>query len=145
MIRFWIAVAGVAIGVSTLCAQTDPIAARKALMKGNGDQSKIANDMFNGKRPFDLGAAKKAFATFAEAGEKAPALFPDSSKTGGDTAALPAIWENKADFEARLAKLARESKAAAEATKDFDSFKAQFGELRKNCGGCHKTYRKKET
>jgi cytochrome c556 len=145
MIRFLIAGAAVAIGIGTLAAQTDPIAARKALMKANGDHARTVNEMFEGKRPFDLEAAKKAFATFAEAGEKAPALFPDSSKTGGDTAALPVIWENKADFEAKLAKFARESKAAAEATKDFDSFKAQFGELRKNCGGCHQTYRKKAT
>jgi cytochrome c556 len=145
MIRFFIVAAGIVIGVGTLAAQVDPIAARKALMKANGDQARIVNEMFESKRPFDLEAAKKAFATFAEAGEKAPALFPESSKTGGDTAALPAIWENKADFEAKLAKLASESKAAAEATKDFDSFKAQFSELRKNCGGCHQTYRKRAT
>jgi cytochrome c556 len=114
-------------------------------MKANGDQARIASEMSQGKRPFDLDAAKKAFATFTEAGEKAPALFPDSSKTGGDTAALPAIWENKTDFEAKFAKLARESKAASEATKDFESFKAQFSELGKNCGGCHQTYRKRAT
>ncbi|MEA3070183.1 MAG: hypothetical protein QOD29_1629 [Alphaproteobacteria bacterium] len=145
MIRSLLAVAVVAIGVGTLAAQTDPIATRKALMKANGDQARIATEMSQGKRPFDLDAAHKAFAIFTEAGEKAPALFPDSSKTGGDTAALPAIWENKADFEARLAKLARESKAASEATKDFESFKAQFSELGKNCGGCHQTYRKRAT
>jgi cytochrome c556 len=145
MIRFLAAVAGIAIGVGTLAAQSDPIPARKALMKANGDQAKIAKEMVDAKRPFDLDAAKKAFTTFSEAGEKAPALFPDSSKTGGDTAALPAIWENKADFEAKLAKFARESKAAAEATKDFDSFKAQYSEIVKNCGGCHQTYRKRAT
>jgi cytochrome c556 len=145
MVRILLAGGVLAMAVGTLVAQTDPIAARKSLMKANGDQIRIANEMFESKRPFDLAAAKKAFATFAEAGEKAPALFPESSKTGGDTAALPAIWENKADFEARLAKLASESKAAEAATTDFDSFKAQFGEVRKNCGGCHQTYRKRTT
>ena len=39
-------------------------------------------------------------------------LFPDNSKTGGDTAALPAIWENKADFDAKLTKFVAEAKAA---------------------------------
>src|SRR5262249_38815373 len=92
-----------------------------------------------GQRPFNLDEAKKLLATFAEAGEKAPALFPDNSKTGGDTAALPAIWENKADFTARLAKFASDSKAAMGATKDLDSFKIQITEVRKNCGGCHQT------
>ena len=88
MIRTVLAVAVLAIGTTALVAQTDPIAARKALMKANGDQSQIATDMLEGKPPFNLDAAKKIFATFAEAGEKAPALFPDNSKTGGDTAAL---------------------------------------------------------
>jgi cytochrome c556 len=142
MIRTALAVALLAFGATALVAQSDPIAARKALMKANGDQNKVATEMLEGKRPFNLGDAKKVFLVFVEAGEKAPALFPDSSKTG-DTAALPPIWENKADFNAKLAKFASQAKAAADATKDLDSFKAQITEVRKNCGGCHQTYRKK--
>jgi cytochrome c556 len=143
MIRTVLTIAVLAFGATALVAQTDPIAARRALMKTNGDQSKVATEMLEAKRPFNLDEAKKVFASFADAGEKVPALFPDTSKTGGDTAALPAIWENKADFNARLAKFASESKAAADATKDLDSFKVQVTEVRKNCGGCHQTYRKK--
>jgi len=142
MIRSALAVAVLAFGATTLVAQNDPIAARKALMKTNGLQERIAIDMVQAKRPFDLEDAKKALAAFAEAGEKAPALFPDESKAG-DTAALPAVWENKADFTARFAKLASVSKAAIDATKDLDSFKVQLTEVRQNCIGCHRTYRKR--
>ena len=145
MIRNVLGVAVRAFGATTLVAQTDPIAARKALMKTNGDQNRVATEMLEGKRPFNLDEAKKVFVVFAEAGEKAPALFPDNSKTGGDTAALPPIWENKADFNAKLAKFASESKAAGDATKDLDTFKVQITEVRKNCGGCHQTYRKRAT
>jgi cytochrome c556 len=70
-------------------------------------------------------------------------LFPDNSKTGGDTAALPAVWETKADFDAKLAKFGVEAKEAAAKVKDEASFKAIFPEVQKNCGGCHQTYRKK--
>ena len=143
MIRTVLGVAVLAFGATALVAQTDPIAARKALMKANGDQNRVATEMLEGKRPFNLDEAKKVFVVFAEAGEKAPALFPDNSKTGGDTAALPPIWENKADFNAKLAKFASESKAAGDATKDLDTFKVQITEVRKNCGGCHQTYRKR--
>jgi cytochrome c556 len=142
MIRTAFAAAVFAFAATALVAQSDPIAARKALMKANGDQNKVATEMLEGKRPFNLDEAKKVLATFADAGEKAPTLFPDDSK-GGDTGALPAIWENKTDFQARLAKLAQDSKAAADATKDLDSFKIQITEVRKNCGGCHQTYRKR--
>ena len=143
MIRTGLAVAVLAFAATALVAQSDPIAARKALMKANGDQNKVATEMLEGKRPFNVDEAKKVLATFAEAGEKAPALFPDDSKTGGDTAALPAVWENKSDFQAKLAKFAHDSKAALDATKDLDSFKVQITEVRKNCGGCHQTYRKR--
>ena len=140
MIRTALAVAVLAFGATALVAQGDPIAARKAIMKANGDHSKIATDMLEGKAPFNLDAAKKVFVTFAEA-EKVKTLFPDDSKTGGDTAALPAIWENKADFNAKLAKLGTDAKAAEAAVNDLDTFKVQFAEVVKNCGGCHQTYR----
>src|SRR6187399_1731751 len=115
MIRTVLGVAVLALGTTALVAQTDPIAARKALMKANGDQNRIGTEMIEGKRPFDLEAAKKVLATFAENADKSKPLYPDTSKTGGDTAALPAIWENKADFEAKLTKFATESKAAVDA------------------------------
>lgn len=143
MIRTVLAVTAIAFGISAVVAQGDPIAARKALMKANGDQNRIGTEMIDGKRPFDLAAAKKVFATFAEGGEKSKALYPDSAKTGGDTAALPAIWENKTDFEAKLTKFANDAKSAADATTNVDTFKAQIAEVRKNCGGCHTSYRKK--
>src|SRR5258708_28162223 len=137
-----VAVAVLAFGATALVAQNDPIAARKALMKANGGQDRIAVDMVQAKRPFDLDEAKKALATFAEAGEKAPALFPDDSKVG-DTAALPAVWENQADFTARFAKLASDSKAAIEATNDLESFKAQLTEAGQNCLRCPPTHPKR--
>ena len=41
MIRIVLAVAVVALGVTAVAAQQDPIAARKALMKANGAQAGI--------------------------------------------------------------------------------------------------------
>jgi cytochrome c556 len=145
MIRTVFAVAALAIGITAVTAQSDPIAARKALMKKNGDEAKIASAMLKGEAPFDLAKAKTALATFQDAGEKAPALFPDNSKTGGDTAALPKIWEDKADFNTRLAKLAADAKAATGTVTDLDTFKAAMGNIGKQCGGCHELYRVKKS
>ena len=143
IIRTVLAVAAVALGVTTVTAQQDPIAARKAIMKANGEQAGIGAKMNRGEEPFDLAKAKKIFVTYQEVA-KTHALWPDSSKTG-DTAALPAVWENKADFEAKLTKLVNDAKAAEAAVKDVDTFKAQFTEVQKNFGGCHQTYRKRQT
>ena len=145
MIRTALAVAVLAFGATALVAQTDPIAARKVLMKANGDQNRLATAMIEGKAPFNLDEAKKVLATFVEAGEKAPALFPDNSKTGGETAALPKIWEDTADFKARFVKLGNDAKAAGASVKDLDSLKITFPEFAKNCGGCHELYRLKKS
>jgi cytochrome c556 len=137
-------VAAVALGVSVAVAQQDVIKERKAIMKGNGDQAKIGAGMAKGEQPFDLAAAQKIFATYADAAAKMPSLFPDDSKTGEDTASLPKIWEDMADFKARFAKFGDDAKAAQASVKDLDTFKAAFGDIGKNdCGGCHQIYRAK--
>jgi cytochrome c556 len=145
MIRTVLAMAAITLGVSVAMAQQDPIAARRALMKANGDQAKIGAAMAKGEAPFDLAAAKKIFVTFEDAAGKMPALFPDTSKTGGDTAADPKIWENMADFKAKFVKFGEDAKAAGASVTDLDSFKAAFGNIGKNdCGACHQDYRLKK-
>ena len=142
MKRVVLAVAVVALGVTGVLAQSDPIAARTALMKENGNQSRIAREMIDGKQPFNLAAAHKVLATFADTAAKGKAMWPDNSKSG-DTASVPAVWENKTDFDAKMAKFSADAKAQDANVKDVDSFKAAIGEVGKNCGGCHNTYRKK--
>ena len=140
------AVAVIGLGVSVGIAQQDPIAARRALMKGNGDQAKAGAAMIKGEAPFDLDKAKQIFTAFEDAAAKAPSLFPPNSKTGGDTAADPKIWENMDDFKARFAKFGTDAKDAVAKVTDLDSFKAAFGSIGKNdCGGCHEKYRIKKS
>jgi cytochrome c556 len=144
IIRTVLAVAALAVGISAVAAQQqDPIKARQAIMKANGQQAQIGSKMMKGEEAFSLDKAKKIFATYQETA-KAHELFPDSTKSG-DTAALPAVWENKADFDAKMTKLVNEAKAAEAKVKDEATFKAEFAEVQKNCGGCHQTYRKRQT
>jgi cytochrome c556 len=142
MIRTVLAVTVLAFGVSAVVAQGDPIAARKALMKANGQAAGQGAKFMKGEEPFNLAKAQAIFAAYQNSATKAVALFPDNSKMG-DTAALPAIWEKKADFDAKLAKFGADAKDAAAKVKDEASFKAAFPEVQKNCGGCHNLYRKK--
>ncbi len=145
MIRTVLAVAAIAIGVTAVAAQSDPIAARKALMKEQGAQTKTGGGMAKGDVPFDLAKAQAIFANYAETASKMPDLFPPTSKTGGETTASPKIWEDMAGFKAGFVKFSTEAKAAQTSVKDLDSFKAAFGGLTKNCGGCHETYRVKKS
>jgi cytochrome c556 len=134
-----------ALGVSFALAQQDPIAARKALMKKNGDEAKIGTQFMKGEAAFDLAKAKAIFAAYQDAASKMPSLFPDNSKTGGETAALPAVWDKKADFDAKFKKLGEDAKEAAAKVTDETTFKAAFPTVQKNCGGCHETYRQKKS
>ncbi|MGC1823954.1 MAG: cytochrome c [Pseudolabrys sp.] len=134
-----------ALGTTAVSSQQDPIAARKAIMKSNGQAAGSLAKMIKGEAPFDLPTAKKAFATFEDAAAKMPGFFPDNSKMGGETTASPKIWEDIPDFKAKFVKLGNDAKAASASVKDLDSLKATFPEFAKNCGGCHELYRIKKS
>ena len=142
MNRMFLALTLLAMGTAVVFADDDPIKARRDLMKANGAATKTVVGMLKGA-PFDLEAVKAALKNYGDAAAQAPGLFPDTSKTG-DTNALPAIWDNKADFEARFKKLAADVSAASSAITDEASFKANMPGVLKNCGGCHEQYRAKQ-
>jgi cytochrome c556 len=141
MIRPVIVTMAIAIGVTAVVAQSDPIAERRAIMKGNGQAARTASQMIKGDVPFDLAKAQEIFAGFQTAATKMVVLFPDSSKAG-DTTANDKVWSDTAGFKAAFDKFSADSKAAAGSTKDLDSFKAAFGAVAQNCNSCHTTYRK---
>ena len=132
-----------ACGMGGVLAAVDVIAQRRALMHDDGIAAKKLFDMNKGAIPFDLATAQASLSKLAGAAAGSPALFPDDSKTGGGTAALPAIWENKADFNARFEKFGKDVAAAIAATKDEASFKAAAPAVFQNCGGCHELYKAK--
>jgi len=145
MFRTVLAVTAIAVGITAVAAQSDPIAARKQHMKDVGAATKTGGGMAKGEAPYDQAKAQGVFATYVKAGTELPTLFPETSKTGGDTAALPAIWANQADFKAKADKFVADAKAAQTSVKDLDTFKGAFSGVTKNCGGCHETYRAKKS
>jgi cytochrome c556 len=145
MLRTVLAVAAITIGVSAVVAQSDPIAARKGLMKEMGAATKTGAQMAKGEIPYDQSKANSVFTTYIDVSGKMPDLFPATSKAGGETTASPKIWDDNAGFKAAFSKMSNEAKAAQSSVKDLDSFKGAFGGLTKNCGGCHETYRVKKS
>ncbi len=125
-------------------AKPDPIAQRKAILKGFGAATGPAAQMLQGKAPYDGAKVQAALATYQKGAATLPALFPADSKTGGETAARPEIWQNKKDFDGRFAKLSADAKTASAAITDEASFKANFPKVLANCGGCHELYRVKK-
>ena len=137
-----VAVLAFVLGASVAAAQSDPVKTREKLMKENNNQAKIVVQMAKGQTPFNAKAVDAAFTQWADTAKQLPDLFPANAKTGGDNRASPKIWENKADFNAKIADFAKvvaDNKAKAVAS--LDGLKAAVGAVGKSCGNCHDDYR----
>lgn len=142
MVRSMVAVAAVAIGITSVMAQSDALSQRKALMKGNGQHIATVNKMAKGEEPYDQAKVDAAFAQWAETAQKAPGLFPEPPKPGEDTRALPKIWESKSDFEAKMAAFGKVVADNRDKAKSVDEVKVIVPLIGKTCGDCHEPYRK---
>ena len=142
MLRIAAIVTALAVGATAVYADSTAIDQRQKVMKAMGGAMKETGGMMKGTLPFDLAKVQAALKVLAESSPKAKDLFPDDSKEGGDTKALPIIWEQKADFAGRFDKLAADATAAATSITDETSFKTAWPKIGGNCGGCHKVYEK---
>jgi cytochrome c556 len=141
-----IATLGVLIvsGLGVLAQSSDPITQRQNLMKNNQEQMRALTGMARGQVPFNAASAQAAFQRLQQNATQIPALFPAGSHRG-KTAALPVIWERKANFDAHATKLGQDAKAAQTGVTDQASLQAAIQRVGQNCGGCHETYRRKDT
>lgn len=131
----------VALGAGIGSAQTDPISERKALMKEVGAATGRAAAIAKGEAPFSADVVRASFEKYVESSKRMPGLYPDNSRTGGETSASPKVWEDKAGFDAAFAKFGADAQAAIAKSTDLDSFRTAFGDVTKNCGACHQVYR----
>jgi len=139
-----VACLAMASGFGVLAQQGDPIRQRQDLMKSNQEQMRLLTGMVRGQAPFNAAAAQAALQRVEQNARVIPTLFPAGSHEG-KTDALPAIWERKADFDARAAKLGQDAGATQSAVTDQASLQVAVQRVGQNCGGCHDTYRKKQS
>jgi cytochrome c556 len=142
MLRSVLAMAAVAVGVTAVMAQSDPIAQRKALMKENGKHSGTLNRMARGEDPYDAAKVTAAYAGIAELAPKLLPLFASPPPAGADTRALPKIWEAKADFDTKMNAFVKAVADNKDKGGTLDALKASFPAVSKTCGDCHEPYRR---
>lgn len=122
-------------------AQSEAIAARQAILGSFGNAVKEPGSMLRHEATFDLAIVQASLKTIAEGAPKLKTLFPDDSKSGAYTEALPVIWDKKDEFLKIVDQLAASATAARAAVKDEASFRNEWGKVSSNCRACHKVYR----
>ncbi|MDA7441836.1 cytochrome c [Candidatus Pelagibacter ubique] len=69
-------------------------------------------------------------------------LFPENSKTGFETEALPSIWENKDEFNLLMTKASSNMIELTSAIDVADDVKATLGKyMWSSCKSCHSKFR----
>ena len=139
MYRALAGIAALSIAATVAYAQNlEVIKQRRQVMKTFATSGTINFKMLKGETPFDLAKVQAGLKTYQDEAVKLKSLFPDDSKTGGDTDASPKIWQQRAEFEAAIDGFIAIAKAAAGAITDEASFKAEYPKVVSGCGGCHK-------
>jgi cytochrome c556 len=141
MIRIVVVAVAVAVAVTAVVAQNDPIATRMGLMKKNDQHRKSLRSMVKGETPFDVNKVNEAFDQWADTAANLPSLFPDNSKTGQKTRALPKIWTDNADFRAKIAAFGKAVAEQKSKAQTLAGLKTAFPVVSDACDNCHKDYR----
>jgi cytochrome c556 len=148
MMRTIVVVGTLLLGVGAVVAQQDAVKHAQTFMKGNGKNAGALAAMVKGEKPYDQAAVDSALAQFEDTAKNLPALFPDSVKglkAEGDYSASSKIWEDKAGFSEHIASFGKAVTEAKTQIKDLDSLKTTLPVIGKQCGGCHETFRVKNS
>ena len=115
------------------------IKGRKALFSKNYSTAKRVQT-FATKGEFDK--AKTLMLEMSENYKTLIEYFPENSKEGFKTEALPTIWENKEEFNNLMNKSSVDMIELASIIENSDDVKASLGKLMwGNCKACHSKFR----
>ena len=116
------------------------IKGRKAIFSKNYSAAKKVQT-FASKGDFEK--AKNLMIEMSENYKSLLEYFPENSKEGFKTEALPAIWENKDEFNDLMTKSSNDMMQLTKIIETSDDIKGTLGKLMwANCKACHSKFRK---
>ena len=129
------------LGSTLIYAQSieDIIKGRKAMFSENYQNGKkISILLKSGKKE----EAKPIMKKMSDNYKKLLDYFPENTKEGFKTEALPSIWENKDEFNALMQKASDDMLKLAKAIDTADDLRAIQKDLMwSNCSACHNRFR----
>ena len=118
----------------------DIIKGRKAIFSNNAKLAKRVNILL---RNFEFEEAEPFILEMSKNYENLLNYFPENSKEGYGTEALPIIWEEKDAFNALMQKAADDMLQLAKVMEEVDDIQVTYKKLMwANCNACHSRYRK---
>ena len=125
----------------TANAQTveEIIKGRKAMFSENYQNAKKISILLKSKK---IEEAKPLMKKISDNYIKLLDYFPENTKEGFKTEALPTIWENKDEFNALMKKASEDMIKLAKAIDTAEDLRAAQKELMwSNCSACHSKFR----
>ena len=115
------------------------IKGRKAMFSENYQNAKKISILLKSKR---IEEAKPFMKKISDNFIKLLDYFPENTKEGFKTGALPSIWENKDEFNALMKKASNDMIKLAEAIETAEDLRAVQKKLMwSNCSACHSRFR----
>ena len=115
------------------------IKGRKAMFSENYQNAKKISILLKSKK---IEEAKPLMKKISNNYKKLLDYFPENTKEGFKTEALPSIWDNKDEFNALMQKASDEMIKLAKAIETADDLRAVQKELMwSNCTACHSRFR----
>ena len=115
------------------------IKGRKAMFSENYQNAKKISILLKSKK---IEEAKPLMKKISDNYKKLLDYFPENTKEGFKTEALPSIWENKDEFNALMQKASDDMIKLAKAIDTADDLRAVQKELMwSNCTACHSRFR----
>jgi cytochrome c556 len=130
------------VGGTAISAMPDPIAQRRAILQNLGAANMIGGAMARGDMPYDGDKAMAVMRAINNGIIGMVNYFPEGSNAG-PTRALPAVWENRAEFLRRAENLRAASAAYLQnPPADAAAFPMAYMNVTRNCGMCHEMFRR---
>ena len=147
MKRIVIAVGALLFATGVVVAQQDVAVQQQNLMKAQGKSMYgVLLKMVKGETPYDQAAVNAALTALEADVAKIPTVFTPNPKVDVVDATFGAsqkIWQNKADFDAKVPPVIKAIADVKGTPKDAVSLKVAFDAIQAKCTDCHETYRVK--
>ena len=147
MMRTVVVVGALLLGAGAVMAQQDVAVKQDNLMRTQGKAMYgVISKTVKGEIPYDQKAVDSAIADLEQSVPTIPNVFatnPKQDVVDATYGSSQKIWQNKADFDAKIPPVAKAIADVKGKVKDKASLKVAYDSIQAKCTDCHETYRVK--